>query len=119
MIKAGPTQTQTSLLKQYVAGERVDLLDDYDFPARTITETGESPSNQPIRGQLFLVNARQFPEWSSSIATCRVRSIDIECRKGLVRGQLGFGSERQAVFILPNNGLAGFPKVLQISFTSH
>ena len=31
--------TETPLLKQYVAGERVDLLDDYDFPARTITET--------------------------------------------------------------------------------
>ena len=28
----------SSLLKQYVAGERVDLLDDYDFPARTITD---------------------------------------------------------------------------------
>ena len=39
LIKAGATQTETSLLKQYVAGERVDLLDDYDFPARTITET--------------------------------------------------------------------------------
>ena len=26
------------LLKQYVAGERVDLLGDYDFLARTITE---------------------------------------------------------------------------------
>ena len=38
MIKAGATQTETSLLKQFVAGERVDLLDDYDFPARTITE---------------------------------------------------------------------------------
>ena len=31
-------QTETSLLKLYVAGECVDLLDDYDFPARTITE---------------------------------------------------------------------------------
>ena len=29
--KAGTTQTETSLLKQYVAGERVDLLDDYDL----------------------------------------------------------------------------------------
>ena len=38
MIKAGATQTETSFLKQYAAGERVDLLDDYDFPARTITE---------------------------------------------------------------------------------
>ena len=28
LIKAGATQTETSLLKQYVAGERVDLLDD-------------------------------------------------------------------------------------------
>ena len=28
------TQTETSLLKQYVAGECVDWLDDYDFPAR-------------------------------------------------------------------------------------
>ena len=28
VIKAGATQTETSLLKQYVAGERVDLLDD-------------------------------------------------------------------------------------------
>ena len=40
LIKAGAIQTETSLLKQNVAGERVDLLDDYDFPARTITETG-------------------------------------------------------------------------------
>ena len=39
LIKARATQTETSLLKQYVAGEPVDLLDDYDFPARTITET--------------------------------------------------------------------------------
>ena len=37
-LKAGATQTETSLLKQYVAGERVELPDDYDFPARTITE---------------------------------------------------------------------------------
>ena len=29
LIKAGSTQTETSLLKQYVAGERVDLLDDH------------------------------------------------------------------------------------------
>ena len=27
MIKAGATQTEMSLLKQYVAGERVDLLE--------------------------------------------------------------------------------------------
>ena len=39
MIKAGATQTETSLLKQHAASERVDLLDDYDFPARTIIET--------------------------------------------------------------------------------
>ena len=26
--------------RKHVAGERVDLLDDYDLPARTITETG-------------------------------------------------------------------------------
>ena len=40
LIKVRATQTETSLLKQYyyVAGESVDLLDDYDFPARTITE---------------------------------------------------------------------------------
>ena len=41
--KDGATQTKTSMLKLlvYIAGERtrVDLLDDYDFPARTITET--------------------------------------------------------------------------------
>ena len=37
LIKAGATQTEMSLLKQYAAGECVDLLDDYDFPARTIT----------------------------------------------------------------------------------
>ena len=38
-IKSNPHvhQTETSLLKQHAAGERVDLLDDYDFPARTIT----------------------------------------------------------------------------------
>ena len=28
LIKAGATQTKTSLLKQYVAGDRVDLLDE-------------------------------------------------------------------------------------------
>ena len=39
LIKAGATHTETSLFKQYVAGERVDSLDDYDFPARTITGT--------------------------------------------------------------------------------
>ena len=39
LIKAGATQTESSLLKQYVAGECVGLLDDHDFPARTITET--------------------------------------------------------------------------------
>ena len=38
LIKAGAAQTKTSLLKQYAAGERVDLLDDYDFTARTITD---------------------------------------------------------------------------------
>ena len=37
LIKAGATQSETSLFKQYDAGERVDLLD-YDFPARTVTE---------------------------------------------------------------------------------
>ena len=30
-IKAGATQTETSLLKQSVAGERVDLLDDLPY----------------------------------------------------------------------------------------
>ena len=42
LIKAGATETEMTemlLLKQYVAGERVDFLDDYDFPARTINET--------------------------------------------------------------------------------
>ena len=39
LIKAGATQTETSLLKQYVASECVDLLDDYDFPTRTMTGT--------------------------------------------------------------------------------
>ena len=31
LIKAGATQTKTSLRKQYVACVRVDLLDDYDL----------------------------------------------------------------------------------------
>ena len=39
LIKAGATQTETSLFKQYDAGESVDLVDDYDFPARTFTDT--------------------------------------------------------------------------------
>ena len=30
-MKAGATQTETSLLKQYEAGESVDFLDDYCF----------------------------------------------------------------------------------------
>ena len=38
LIKAGATRTETPLPKQHAAGERVDLLDDYDFPARAITE---------------------------------------------------------------------------------
>ena len=42
LIKAGATQTETSLPKKHTAGERVDLLDDYDFPARTILETSWS-----------------------------------------------------------------------------
>ena len=54
MLRAGRDENRTKLqanphvhqqhivlamLKQYAAGERVDLLDDYDFQARTITET--------------------------------------------------------------------------------
>ena len=41
LIKAGATQTETSLLKQYVAGERVDLLDDYEmtFPTKISSVT--------------------------------------------------------------------------------
>ena len=31
LIKAGETQTETSLFKQYDAGERVDLLDEHGF----------------------------------------------------------------------------------------
>ena len=37
LIKAGATQTETSLLKQYVAGVRVDLLDAHQSPSLTST----------------------------------------------------------------------------------
>ena len=37
--------------------------------------TNCAKNNKPISGELFLVNARPFPEQSSSIATCRVGSI--------------------------------------------
>ena len=40
MIKAGATRTATLLFKckQHAAGERVLLLDDFDFPGRTVSE---------------------------------------------------------------------------------
>ena len=41
-------------------------------------------NNRPKSGWLFLVNTRPFPEQSSSIATCRVGSI--QRGKGVVRG---------------------------------
>ena len=34
----GATQTETSLLKQYVAGERVDLLDEYLYQHASAVE---------------------------------------------------------------------------------
>ena len=48
LIKAGATRTETSLLKQFVAGERMDLLDDYEmtFPKKissfTVTSRREA-----------------------------------------------------------------------------
>ena len=38
-IKAGATQTETSLLNHYIAGDCVGLLDYFGLPVRTITET--------------------------------------------------------------------------------
>ena len=55
-IKAGATQTETSLLKQYVAGECVDLLDDYDFPARTIIETREKDNSQKFNKKVLFLS---------------------------------------------------------------
>ena len=46
--------------------------------------------------EIFLVNARPFPEQSSSIATCRVGSI--KRGKGLVRGYLSTYLLRQGIF---------------------
>ena len=59
LIKAGATQTETSLLKQYVTGERVDSLDDYDFPARTITgtERGFGSGGKKVKVLTFLWGA--------------------------------------------------------------
>ena len=42
LIKAEATQTKTPLLKQHDAGERVDLLDDYNVPARSISESADT-----------------------------------------------------------------------------
>ena len=39
-IKARSTQTETSLLKQYVAGERVDLLDEKPVCRESLTSQG-------------------------------------------------------------------------------
>ena len=58
---------RTSFLKQYVAGERVDLLDDYDFPARTITET---------RKHMLLENVLWAPSFQPLSTRCLRRSID-------------------------------------------
>ena len=73
LIKAGATQTETSLLKQYAAGERVDLLDDYDFPVRTITE----------RKKFFFVHyplALRSEEW---LWSCAIYIQDNPDRGGL------------------------------------
>ena len=47
-------------------------------------ESGETPRISQSASSIFLVNARPFPEQSSSIATCCVGSI--KRGKGLVRG---------------------------------
>ena len=68
MLRAGRDENRTKLqanphvhqqhivlamLKQYAAGERVDLLDDYDFQARTITETELSLFS--TKGTLYII----------------------------------------------------------------
>ena len=45
LIVLPSTKNVFTTLKQYVAGECVDLLDGYDFPARTITETEHKTSS--------------------------------------------------------------------------
>ena len=62
LIKAGATQTKTSLIKQHAAGERVDFLDDYDFPARTITETTKIKTS---KGKHFLIRGGRAPDRES------------------------------------------------------
>ena len=61
LIKAGATQTETSLLKQHAAGERVDLLDDYDFPARTITEIPKGVVYRPKKRSFLAVHNTIYP----------------------------------------------------------
>ena len=47
-IKQIHTFTSNILFEQqYVAGEHVDLLDDHDFPAKTITETYQAFEKRP------------------------------------------------------------------------
>ena len=60
---AGAIQTETSLLKQYAAGDCVDLLDDYDFPARTITET----CSVSFLDSLFIIKVW----WNFGVFLCR------------------------------------------------
>ena len=61
-FRSGATQTETSLLKQHAAGERVDLLDDYDFAERTITESDALLVNESMSGREEGQNGRrEFP----------------------------------------------------------
>ena len=55
LIKAGATKTETSLLKQHVSGEGVGLLDDYDLPARTITERCRNVFSKNMRQRWMLL----------------------------------------------------------------
>ena len=59
LIKAGVTQTETSLLKQYVASECVDLLDDY---------IGAFGRRRPAARPLLTVLARVLFEISLSLS---------------------------------------------------
>ena len=50
------------MLKRFAAGERVDLLDDYDFAARTIPETTKKLCER--KGMERKMEARnRDPEW--------------------------------------------------------
>ena len=73
LIKAGATQSETPLFKQYDAGERVDLIDasDHNFPARTIT----IKSKICMKKHIVKTNFRNLAQFTKFTKNSRVRTF--------------------------------------------